>query len=803
MDLLERGPELAELGALLAAAGRREGSVAVVAGQAGIGKTALIDRICAEAAQEGARVLRGACDALTTPRVLGPVRDIAAAGDGPLRTALSEGGDRDALFDTFRATIDTGRVSLVVFEDVHWADDATLDLLRHIGRRLQGLRALIVVTYRDDEVPAGHPLRVLLGDLGTSTRLTRVRLRPLSREAVATLAAGTTVEADDLHASTGGNAFYVTEVLASGAPGVPTSVSEAVLARASRLPRAAREVLDAAAVVPGRATRTLLETTTTADAAGLDACVQLGMLQADGDGFTFRHEIARRAVEEAISPARRADLHARVLAALSDAGPDVDHARAAHHAERCGDAEAVLHHATAAGERAAAAGSHREARDQFARASIHADRLPLAERAQLFERHARQCASTDAAAEGLASQRRAVALWQELGDVARAGAASCWLAILLALLGDTAAGDEVQAGAIDVLEQLPPGPELAFAYALRAHSHMLVRELREALRWGHRAIELAERTDAHSALTRALDAVGCAQIFAGDLGTGRATLERNLDLALERGLRVDANRILGNLGSAFGEVRDYGLADPYLRRTIAFAREHDNDNHAHYATAWWARTQLEQGRWDDAVEAAASVLRGQRVVPMSRITALTVLGRVRARRGDPGVEAALGEAWELAAGMAHLQRTWPVAAARAEAAWLAGRPGDIPDLVADTWRLARRLAHPWAVGELALWLWRAGDLRDPPEDAFAPYALQIAGRCVDAADAWGAIGCPYERALALADSGRRSGSGRRSPRSTGSAPRSTPHGSSGACGKVGSEVCPAVRARRPAATRPS
>jgi DNA-binding CsgD family transcriptional regulator/tetratricopeptide (TPR) repeat protein len=753
MELLERGPEIEVLHALLRSAERRDGRVAVVAGQAGVGKTALVDRLCREAAHEGARVLRGACDALATPRVLGPLRDIAMETDGPLGSAISDGVDRDTLFETFRATLGAVRTTLVVIEDAHWADDATLDLLRFVGRRLDGLRVLLVVTYRDDEVPAGHPLRVLLGDLGAGGRLARVRLGPLSPEAVVTLAAGAAVDAEDLYANTGGNPFYVTEVLASGADGVPTSVSEAVLARASRLPAAARAVLDAAAVVPGRISRTLLEATTAADAGQLDACVQGGMLRPDGDGFAFRHEIARRAIEEAVSPARRADLHARVLAALLLDGPEIDHARAAHHAERCGDDPAVLRHATAAGRRAAEAGSHREARDQFARAAARADRLPPAERAQLLEQHALHCAYTDAAAEGLESQRRAVALWQEVGEVARAGSASCWLAILLGLSGDTAAGEEVQARAVDLLEQLPPGPELAFAYAVRAHSRMLVRELPEALAWGHRAIELAELTGADAALTRALDAVGCAQIFAGDPAAGRTTLERNLDLAVQRGLRADANRVLSNLGSAFGEVRDYGVADPYLLRTIAFAREHDHDNHLHYATSWWARTQLEQGRWDDAVEAAASVLRGERVVPMSRITALTVLGRVRARRGDPGVESALDEAWELAAGMAHLQRTWPVAAARAEAAWLAGRPAAIPGLVTDTLRLARRLGHRWAVGELAYWLWRVGDLQEVPEDAFAPYALQIAGQPVEAAEAWARIGCPYERASALADSG--------------------------------------------------
>jgi DNA-binding CsgD family transcriptional regulator len=754
MELLERAAELASLTALLRRADEGAGQLALVAGPAGIGKSSLVDQLRHDAQRAGTRVLHGACDALATPRVLGPLRDMAVQTAGGLQRALRAGASRDDLLDAFLAELTTNRTTLVVIEDVHWADDATLDLLRFVGRRLTGAHALVVATYRDDEAPAGSPVHVLLGDLAASAPLTRLLLGPLSFDATAQLAAGSDLDVTELHATTGGNPFYVSEILAADTAGVPPSISAAVLARASRLQPTDQDVLLGASFVPGHVEADLLAAVTGATEAQLDRCVEAGMLRPVDGGFAFRHEIARLAIEASVPPTRRSALHARIATHLRGTPSAlVDDARVAHHADLCGDAEAVLHHARLAGRRAAGFGSHREAREQFERALRYAEGLPPDERAVLLEDHARACALTDAAAAGVESQRRAVALWEELGDVRRTGAATCRLGIHLSLLGDTTSGEEAEARAIAMLETLPPGPDLAFAYGVRAHTAMLTRKLDDALRWGHQAVTLAEEVDAPEGLARALDAVGCAQIFSGDPEAGRATLQRNLDLALERGLHPDATRILGNLGSAFGEIRSYAIAEPYLRETIALGRARDSDNHVHYATAWLARTALEQGRWDDAVTAAASVLRDTLVVPMSRVAALTVLGRVRARLGDPGVAEVLDEAWGSARTMRHLQRIWPVAAARAEAAWLAGEVDAIGDLVADQLALATELRHPWATGELAFWAWRGGALDEAPAGAFEPYALHIGGRYEAAAEAWQQVGCPYERAVALADSG--------------------------------------------------
>ena len=134
------------------------------------------------------------------------------------------------------------------------------------------------------------------------------------------------------------------------------------------------------------------------------------------------------------------------------------------------------------------------------------------------------------------------------------------------------------------------------------------------------------------------------------------------------------------------------------------------------------------------------------------MTALTVLGRLRARRGDPGVWEPLDEALQLARQTGHLQRLWPAAAARVEAAWLEDRLELEVPVLEEVSSIAARLDYPWAVGELGFWRWRAGSADRLPVSAAAPFALHAAGRHGEAAAAWTALGCPYEAALAGADS---------------------------------------------------
>ena len=341
MRLLERDAPLAELRLMLARVPTEGGRLVFVEGEAGVGKTSLV-RSFMESLPAGARGLLGSCDPLATPRPFGPLLDIAEELDAGFAALLGDAAPRDRLLGTLLDVLRRpGATPVLVLDDLHWADEATLYALRFVGRRVDSTRALIVATYRDDEVGRQHPLRVVVGDLATSPAVRRLPLASLSVEAVGELARGTALDPAELHRLTGGNPFYVTEVIAGAPPAIPATVRDAVLARAARLSPSGRATLEAAAVIGPTIDPGLLRQVV--DEPNAEDCLANGLLQSHGRGYAFRHELARQAILEATDPGRRSDLHARVLAAY-EAGPERDRSAAvlAHHADEAGDAAAVL-----------------------------------------------------------------------------------------------------------------------------------------------------------------------------------------------------------------------------------------------------------------------------------------------------------------------------------------------------------------------------------------------------------------------------------------------------------------------------
>ena len=747
--LLERDTPLDALASALAEAATGQGRVALVYGEAGIGKTSLVDHFT-RARKAAVRTLWGACDSLHTPRPLGPVYDLAAEAGPRLRARLDAGA---APRDIFSAVLEElGRRSPVVavLEDLHWADAATLDLVKFLGRRIRQVPALLVLTYRDDELGPRHPLRIVLGDLATSTALRRVPLEPLSAVAVAALAAGETVDAAALHRRTGGNPFFVTEVLAGGGRGLPPTVRDAVLARAARLSPGGRAALDAAALAGAQVEPWLLAALVDDAAAAADECLAIGMLRAQGEWIAFRHELARQAVLDTIAPARRRALHARALAALAAPPASApDPARLAHHAEGAGDGAAVLVHAAAAAARATALGAHREAAEQYARALRFAV-APVAERARLLEALADEGMLVDRLDEAIQARNEAVELHRRAGDRVREGRALAVNAAALVRAGRNAEAEAASRRAIAVLRGLPPGPALAHAYRIQGNLRMLDRDRAESVRWCRRALALAERFGEREIAVAALNSMGAAMLVYGD-DRGRAHLERSLALAREAGLPEWIAGAFVNLGSASGEVYRFAAADRYLTEGIAYAVERDLDYARHYMQAWLALTRLYQGRWTEAGDALHAVLESPNAAAISRIMALVALGRLRTRRGDPAAAAALDEALELAERTQTLQRLGPVRAARAEPAWLEGDHARAAAEARAAWVLALRHRHAWHTGELGFWRRRAGDRVRVPACAARPFARQMEGDWRRAAAAWERLGCPYERARALAE----------------------------------------------------
>jgi DNA-binding CsgD family transcriptional regulator/tetratricopeptide (TPR) repeat protein len=748
-DLLERDVPLALLDQALAAVDEGKGRLVLVSGDAGIGKSALVRAFCARAASDR-RILDGACDGLRTPRPLGPLVDIGKAVGGELQRAVAAKDAAHSVFDALVDELRSGGDSLVVIEDVHWADEATLDILGLLGRRVESLGSLVVATYRTDELTPAHPLRVVLGDLATAPGLVRVHLEPLSADAVEELAAPYEVDAADLHAKTAGNPFFVTEALASGSTDVPATVRDAVLARAARLGERGRDLLDAVAIVPNRTDLWLLEAIAGNALGALDECLASGMLRAEDRAVAFRHELARRAVEEAINPHRRAELHACALEALltpPDGSWDLE--QLAQHAEAAGDGAAVLEFATAAAEHAAAVGAHREAAAQYARALRYADRLSEVERAALLEARSFECYLISRHDDAIEALDEALECYRAVGDTTAEGLALCSLASRRWCGGNPLAAAESVAQAVRLLEPLGPTPELARAYAAASSMAMNAEQAEPAFAWSERALELIERLGATDTLVFQLNNVGTMGMLLGR-PEGLAQLERSIALAAREGLEDDVGRGYIHLAWAVSRLREFALV-PRIDAGIEYCADHGLELWKLYLIVYRARVELDQGRFSDAADAATFILRQPNRAPLLKLLAYTLLGTVRARRGDPDVWSPLQEAHEIAAVTDDLQHLAPVAIARTEAASLCGKAALAAEASDAVLELAREREAAWIVGELALWRRRAGIDEPCPPEAAEPFAAHLTGDPGQAAALWRRLGCPYEAALALGD----------------------------------------------------
>ncbi|HEX5898694.1 MAG TPA: LuxR C-terminal-related transcriptional regulator [Solirubrobacteraceae bacterium] len=748
-ELLERSDQLSALAASLdAVTADRAGALVLVGGEAGVGKTALLQAFCAGGGAS-TRVLWGACEGLLTPGPLGPFFDVAEATGGELAELVSSGARPHEVTGALIRELGGGRATVLVLEDLHWADEATLDVLRLLARKVQAVPALVLASYRDDQLDRAHPLTLVLGELTTARAVRRLEVPTLSAEAVGELAGAHEIDAQDLFRQTNGNPFFVTEVLAAGTSEIPRTVRDAVLARVARLSDAARRLLEAIAIATPQAEVWLLEALAPAELDHLEQCLASGMVGARSDGVTFRHELARLAIEDALPPHRRVALHRAAAAALAAGDGVVDPARIAHHADVAGDGAAVLRFAPAAAERAASLGAHREAAAQYARALRFAEVLPREEQAELLELRAYEGYLTGELDGAIAAQEGALAHRRALDD--QLSEADCLrsLSRLYRFLGRTKEAAEVGHQAVASLEGLPRGRELALAYVNLGHLYTVAEDAEEALAWCSKALELGEQLDDPQVRVYALTNIGIVEVFT-DAPHAPARLEQALGLALRGGFHEDAGRAYLNLVWWPLRRRRYDLVDRYLEEGLEHCAEHGLDLWRLFFIACRARVELDRGRWDDAAESAGLALRDPRRWPVPRVFALSVLGLVRARRGDPDVWTLLDEALEMAEPTGELQRVGPAATARAEAAWLEGRHEAVERETAGALDLALRRRAPWAIGELACWRRRAG-VSEAIQGAVAePCAAELAGDWERAAELWTGLGCPYDAALALA-----------------------------------------------------
>ncbi len=739
--LLERKTALDALAESAGHARGGDGRLILLEGEAGVGKSALLEQFTHDL--PSARLLAGGCDGMFTPRPLGPLFDIAQQVHGRLLTLCQADASREQLFDALLTELcEPGPLPVVVIEDVHWADEATLDMLAFLARRIRELPVLLIVSYRNDELADTHPLRIALGYLAVQRCTRRLPLAPLTAHAVRMLSAGRGIDSDELYRVTGGNPFFVREVLEAGLGEVPGSARDVVLARAARLEPRARETLEAAALIGATIDDRLLRHVVTEPA--LAEVIASGLVTSHPVP-RFRHEIARQAVERAVSPARRSGLHARILRGLRDLGCD-DDARLAFHAEEAGLGLAALEHAARAGRRARMLASHREAAGQFERALRFADGEAPAVIAARWIELATELSMIDHWPAAEAAYTRALENWRAAGD--RRGEGDTLRRMTVALWR-LCRGDEILAAAeaaVAILEPLGPTAELASAYSNLASFQNVPGRLDTGRQLARRAQELAARFGEPAVQSRA--ATTEAQVVWAARGDWEPVLRRALSIALENGLEYEAGFAYTNLHELHCASRDYARADLYFHDGVAYCEDHDLGTYLNCLRGVRSAALERLGRWDESARMADTVL-ASIASPVNCLIPQTSLAKVAARRGEGDVWPYLDAAMTAADGTAERTYIGPVRLARAEARWLerdlaaARREAELADdaFAGDT--------DPWLNGEIAVWLLLTGSPRTSQRDLAEPYRLQLSGDHRRAADLFDALGCPYDAALAL------------------------------------------------------
>jgi DNA-binding CsgD family transcriptional regulator/tetratricopeptide (TPR) repeat protein len=747
--LLEREAELRGLREALDEACQGRGSVVLISGEAGIGKTSLVRAFAASAA-DWARIRVGVCDDLETPRTLGPFRDMARLAGGPLAGALEPVAERDAVFGAAWQEL-ADATTVMIVEDVHWADDATLDVLRYLAWRAGELPSVLVLTYRDEELRDDHPLRRLLGTLARRG-VRRLEPRRLSAGAVERLAAARGLDPGVVLHATGGNPFFVAEVLASPDVEVPATVRDAVLARVAELGEGAQRSLELLSTVPGRVERWLVDGLL-GDAAGqLEEAERRGLLEADEAHVWFRHELARRAIEQGLPSTARLAHNRRVLAALA-ARPHVELSRLAHHARAAGEAELVVEYGLAAAREAAGAGAFHEALDHYELALRSARPLPDERRATVLEDSVWVLYNLSRFDLAVARAREVVRLREPLGDRATLGQALTTLSRMLYMVNDPAGSEAAATRAVGLLEPLGDLGRLARAATYLAAILTLTDRPEEAIAWARRALELGERTGQWDVAAHSLNYLGYAMLDLGD-PAGATHLRRAVAVAREAHHYEYAQRAWTNLVEGLYRLGRFDELDEPIERGLAYSREYGFASHEYNLEAHRCMLLTLRGRWDEAEAGLRRLLAVEEDPGVLASFGLSALGRLLARRADPDAAGLLERAWGAATRTNSVQAIALAGIARVEAAWLAGDHRAARELAElPLARTAGRGAERYR-GELLRYLARSGAEVAACESCPPEHELGIQGDWRGAAAAWGALGAPYEQALELLEAGR-------------------------------------------------
>lgn len=750
MELIERHNFLAQLEKTFSAIEHGEGHCMLVSGEAGIGKTSLVKAFC-KTLKKDYPIYQGSCDALFTPRPLAPLYDILLQINSELWKETAGIAERTMLFTSFLHLLSRQpKTTLIVFEDIHWADEATLDFIKFLARRIAQLNCLFILTYRDNEIHQQHPLRNVLGQLSPDS-FTRIELPALSREAVQQLAVEKGYNGDDVYSISGGNPFYVNEILASYSRGVPDNVKDAVLAVYNRQEDKTKQVWELLSVIPAGLEISYLNRFDAFYGAAIERCIEAKILLVKDNIVFFKHELYRRTIENNLSPLKRISLNKSILELLKDSfeqNHEVE--RIIHHAKNANEYDLVISYAPIAARQAASVGAHIEASRLYLSAIEYYQGNDKDLLIQLYEAYAYECYLVNRIKDAIIYTGKALTIWKEKNIPEQTGNSLRFLSRLWWFEGNRKNAEAFAAEAIDVFEQQSASPNKAMAYSNMSQLNMLAKRTTECIFWGEKAIAMAEELQLEDILSHAMNNVGAIYMkMPATLQKGKDLLQQSLQLALKNCYHEHVARAYTNLGSISVELKDYVFAEQILHDGIQYCEERDLDSWNAYMSSWKARLLLETGQWSAAATVAENLLRNEQQPTVVKIGVLAVMATLKMRKGDTEALSLLVEAKLRAFETMELQRIIPTMVAALEYEWISGHVIADDPSVRHTIDLIAKSDDIFESSEFAFWM---NKVRHQPlaiAELYEGYDTTNSLKTRQAAATWKKLGRPYEHALLL------------------------------------------------------
>jgi DNA-binding CsgD family transcriptional regulator/tetratricopeptide (TPR) repeat protein len=746
-ELIERAEFLNSLQMKFESVVEGEGHCVLLSGEAGIGKTSLIKAFCQEKKKD-CKIYRGTCDALFTPRPLAPVYDIVwqIRGDNNLDTT-----NRSVLFSQLFHEIEVQKgTTLIVIEDIHWADEATLDFIKFFVRRISRLHCLFILTYRDNEILDNHPLRNVVGQLPTDS-VSRMELSPLSRQAVEKMARERGYKGEDVFSISGGNPFYVTEILASYSPGVPENIKDSILSVYHRQAEGTKNAWEICSVMPGGLEISRFGKIKATWGAEMDHCFALQIIVIKNNRVIFKHELYRRTIEASLSPFKRIALNKRILELFLDSFEEKGEIeRIVHYAKNANENKQVVKYAPIAARQAASVGAHIEASKLFLTAIEYSDGSDLDQMVEFYESYAYECYLTNQIKDAIIYQGKALKIRQQNNEIEQAGNSLRVLSRLWWFDGNREEAEKYAKQAIEILASQPASKAKAMAYSNMALLRMLSDETFECVEWGKKAIEIAKELKDDEILCHAMNNIGSVLWkVESSKEKGQRMLFESLDIALKNSFHEHAARAYSNIASNYLLHKEFELVRKILEDGINYCEERNLESSKNYKLYLKAKMFFETGDWQQASSILENLLSNSGQLGSVKIAGLALLSTIKIRKGDADTVGYLNEAKRLAIRTKEHSRIIPILIAELEYEWLTGKKKITEEELGLAIGLIQKVDNIILNSEFAFWLQKARKKDLGLSELYEPYKLLKEGKIELAVGFWESAGCPFDKAIAL------------------------------------------------------